>query len=341
MRIGVIVLAVMLMGLQAIAGEKPTAQELLDKFAQNADKIDTSFITQSKGTSVFNNQFSGAVAWMSGKKERHGLTEFRTDGKRLKMITQQWGTFFSGNKPIWRSEQDAQYASHTYDGDKGYQYVAVGKDPGGVHIISDKKGWLTVNQELSAMPTVSTLMGHLAGDNERFDRILKKAAPGQVTVRDKMEYLNGTAHYVIDAKTEYGQYTIWLNPEKGYNFTKAEYLKKSGDRYNGIKLSGSQRKNIIENTAFLDVNGVWVPSKGREQTEHIFKTSKSEGLTKGTVDIELTSIVINPDHDALGSFKIDDIRDGARVLLIGGPPGWFIWKDGKAIPDPAKVNKSK
>lgn len=48
-------------------------------------------------------------------------------------------------------------------------------------------------------------------------------------------------------------------------------------------------------------------------------------------EVELTSILINPDHDALNSFTIDDIKDGA-VAMLDGIPIFYKWYGGELEP---------
>ncbi len=317
---------------QTISMAGPTAKELLDKFTETVDKTHTSFITKSKIKIVSNNKHSGEWAYLSGKKTAYQLRDFRTDGERIKSIRQRWGDFIgSDGKLHFRPESEKDYGSDTYNGEKGYDYAALHNSPVRLTII--RKGpekAFPINIMLAYSNHVSECFGYLEGDIERFDRILKKARTRRISVRDKMEDLNGTAHYVIDAKTRNGQYTIWLNPEKGYNFSKAVVVREPGDLYMGrSKVDRECQKNyIIENTKFTDVNGVWVPVEAKMR---IHDTLPGGDYVKFTKDVELTSILIDPDHDALDSFSIDDIKDGVRVLFRGGPPGKYIWRDGKAV----------
>ena len=70
----------------------------------------------------------------------------------------------------------------------------------------------------------------------------------------------------------------------------------------------------------------------------IYSTSPGGDYIKIITDVELTSILINPDHDTLGSFLIDDIKEGAFALFTGGdPPGKYIWREGKVVADVDKV----
>jgi len=49
-----------------------------------------------------------------------------------------------------------------------------------------------------------------------------------------------------------------------------------------------------------------------------------------------TTIQINPDHDALNSFSIDGIKNGATTMITGAS-GRYFWRDGKVIDKDGKV----
>ncbi len=327
-------LLVLLLPTVSMAG--PTAKELLGKFTETADKTHTSFITKSKTVMKLDNNYSGEWAYLNGEKTKYILQEFRTDGERMKRIRYMWGEFATPDGDIVRPESDKTYVSETYNGDKRYQYARPHDSAG--NVIVELKGpgkiW-TIDKRLAHGNNISECFGYLEGDVERFDRILKRAGTGQVSVRDEMEDVNGTAHYVIDAKTRNGQYTIWLNPEKGHNFSKAVVVREPGDLVKGRYEvePGGKNRYYIETTQFIDVNGVWVPAKAKMR---VHDTLPNGDQVKHTKDVELISILIDPDHDTLDSFSIDDIKDGAMVYYKDGPPGWYIWRDGKAV---AKIDK--
>lgn len=310
---------------QMVALATPSAQELLGKFTETVDKAHTSFITQSKVDTISYHKYSGEWAHLSGKKERYCVIEFRTDGKRVKLIRQ------AATDPV----KEKSYRSDTYDGDKRYQFLGFkgpqAKFPGSLILDVKSPGKsFEIDSMLAYEDALSKSFGYLNGDIERFDRILQDAEPGQISVKEKMEDINGTAHYVIEAETKSGSYRIWLNPEKGYNFSKAILVKKPGDYLMGKKdnvLPGCTMRFVIENQEFRQVDGVWVPAKA---TAKMNDTFPDNGHVKINMEIELISMLINPDHDALDSFSIDDIKEGS-LTVIEGVPGDFRWNNGKAV----------
>ena len=61
--------------------------------------------------------------------------------------------------------------------------------------------------------------------------------------------------------------------------------------------------------------------------------------------IKITEMILNPDHNALGSFYLDDIRNGAIVTIgwdresqrMRGHKGKYKWQDGQVIDKDGKV----
>ena len=103
-------------------------------------------------------------------------------------------------------------------------------------------------------------MGFFNGDYERIDTVLRQA--DSISVRTEMAQIGDLQCYVIDAATKRGKYTVWIDPEHGYNIAKAE-VRRSGDRndlHYGTRLKKDD--NIftsLENVRFERIDDVWVP----------------------------------------------------------------------------------
>ena len=317
---------------QAVAMAVPTVEELLDRCAETLDKTHTSFITQSKiQIRDYVMHRTPEAALMNGERDKFLTKEFRTDGNRMKMITQLWGGSLGPENRDTHSENEKQYSSHTFDGERRYDHNRPYDGAGSVSISDNfkKKNPNFLDIEFAYGDPTSQSFGYLIGDVERFDRILKEAKPEQMSV--KKEELNGTVHYLIDAKTNNGRYRIWLNPERGYNFSRAIVVREEGDTHFGrYKVEpGTSKRSVVENTEFKKVDDLWVPVKTKSKMND---TLSNGGHMKSDFEIELNSIVINPDHDALDSFSTDDIKDGAKARIRGIRIN-YIWSNGELVPD--------
>ena len=70
--------------LASVAGAGPQVNEVLDKYSQTQDKA-RSFIATTQSSMKRNGTYSGEHAHYTGKRQRHYLSEFRTDVDRVFM----------------------------------------------------------------------------------------------------------------------------------------------------------------------------------------------------------------------------------------------------------------
>jgi len=320
--------------LNAVAIAELTAEQVLDKCTETLDKTYFSFITQATSHLQLQQRYSGARAFMTGKEEKFAIQEFKTDGERMKVISQQWGDTYSlgdGETRRFRPKDESNYNIDIYDGDKRYEHVRVGEDPGTliVHTNNPEKSMYSLNAQIAQKNCVSQCFGYFRGDLDRFDRIIREDGTQKMTVQE--EELNGTLHYVIEADTKRGKYKVWINPEKEYHFSRALLVKKTGDLYSANYPCpvGMAQRTVVENTEFKSIDGLWVPIKAISKTNDAYPGG---GYIEGTQEMELTTIQINPDHDALNSFSLDEIKDGARALIPDVPIQYY-WNNGELVPN--------
>ncbi|MHC4620330.1 MAG: hypothetical protein ACYTEQ_21485, partial [Planctomycetota bacterium] len=186
----------------------PTAIELLDKCAHGQDKIKSIIV---KG------QYS--IEWFSvkgrariGGKTRRAF-EFRSDGDRKYFHVAKWGYINPRLPNVARP--DAQHLIRLYDGKSYVKYSLT--DVRQIDLADDgTHAWGN-----------SPLMGSLFGAYERVDSILRGCR--RISVRDTLERVGRSHCYVIDAVTQRGRYTVWIDPQHGYNIARAELSGGKGD----------------------------------------------------------------------------------------------------------------
>ncbi|GAG20694.1 unnamed protein product, partial [marine sediment metagenome] len=162
-----------------------------------------------------------------------------------------------------------------------------------------------------------------------FDTILRK--DNSVKVLKKMEKINGSDCFVIVADTKYGKYKIWLDPNHGYHIAKAVVERGPGDfvqATNYTHLKGTKDAHIIQNTRFKKFDGIWIPI---ESTFIRNVKYPKDDWCKNRSHKKVTEVILNPDHEALSSFVPDDIKNGARVGVVGVKGIRYRWQDGKVV----------
>lgn len=147
------------------------------------------------------------------------------------------------------------------------------------------------------------------------------------------ETLSGTSCFILEAKTKYGTFTVWIAPEKGYNALKY-IVRKSGHDIlrDDIHIEDQGITEWVEVVDSIDVrkiDGVFVPISGKLTG----KTKAGDEWESTThVKAKRSEIVLNPDFKALGAFKIS-FPEGTEVTHEDIPGLRFRWTKGKFVPD--------
>jgi hypothetical protein len=146
---------------------------------------------------------------------------------------------------------------------------------------------------------------------ERVDAIVRKAK--EVSVRDNMGKAGESSCYIIDAVTEHGKYVLWLNPERGYNIIKAQFLQGEGDlswNYEPLNKGKSYHRSL-RNVRLEEIDGLWIPV----EADYEYKwTGANAHHYKGHV--KRTEVKLSPEFGP-DAFKANDIADWAPIELSG------------------------
>jgi len=314
-----------LVSLQVTVAERPSASELLAKYGETQDKLQ-SFIMKSEDSVETTGSFFRST---ERKKKTYFSSELRFDGQRISIRNHLWGDF--GLRSNLVSEDKPQYQSFLWNGDDYFQYskspTSTARPHGIVKIDHSRK---YAKSLIGRGYNGADLLGFLAND-ERIDAMLQQA--DTISVRDRMEPAGraGPPCYVIDAVTKHGKCTLWIDPEHGYNIAKAEVRKKAGDMMLGQALEGkASYRCSLNNVCFAKIENVWVPMEAEMEGLRTYRDGSFHGARQHHKRIE---VILNPDHDSLGSFVPDDIENGAEVLDLSVEGILYTWQDGKLIPN--------
>lgn len=296
------------------------ALKLLDKYAETQDKL-KSYILKAAVWTDYEHRKDG----QDGKGKIHAEIELRFDGSRRRLrCRQRWWHDEGHNTPRDRPG----YRSSLCEGDVGLDYVTGSENkPGTVHFRIGKSIVEEMfRSNLSRGFGVPALRGFFVGDDERVDTVLRDAT--KVSLREQTERIGGSPCRVIDAETNRGDYTIWIDPRHGYNIAKAHVRIEAGDLFYGdYRLRKGERiSGSLENVCFRLVNDRWIPVEA-----DVFEIRETlpvgEGL-QSKVHYKLKDVILNPDHDSLGSFVPGDINNGSKVYLNDGE---YTWQNGKVV----------
>ncbi len=210
------------------------------------------------------------------------------------------------------SEDKDKYASSPFGTVKIYNY----------------KNNVEKGQNIYKINTRLPLQGYCYEDKERVDVMLRQA--DNLSVRNKLERIGESDCYVIDAKGKHGTYRVWIDPAHGYNIAQAEVRRTTGHLRRGNPMGGKAKLFYsLKNIRFQKIDNVWIPM---EADRKINQTYGGGRFWRSSGHIKRTEVIINPDHEALGSFIPDDIRNGAYVKIMDFPiKPHNIWRDGKYV----------
>ncbi len=316
-----------LIPLEVVAGKHPTAFELLDKYSAAADKFQ-SFILKSETSRKIN--YTGIQTIVEPRE----ITEVRYDGDRCFVEMLQWGEQ-SIKKKEFIPKEKANCVRHLRDGKWWLSYTdsEKGAEYDRVKINRTREGYKTMSTSLDYG---SFLRGFFhGGKKRRIDSILRQE--NSAYVRVDMEEIRDSDCHVIEADTKHGKYTFWIVPSHGHNIAKAEIRRNEIQYYNN-KRNSAAPKDVrqfysLKDVRFKKVQDVWTPVEG-----HVEQSTYSP---RGDVLIELhhvvTDITLNPDHDSLGSFETDFIRNGALVGIVGVKGIRYRWQDGQVVDKNGRV----
>jgi hypothetical protein len=288
------------------------AVDLLGKYKETQDKVQSVII---KCESTYEN-----TTWYE-PEVRKGVdsSEAAFDGRRIRVRFPSLGTERAFE------QEEFSYRSALWDEDSFISYMRVGDDVGDVYMRNESP-WR--DRDYPILSHDNFLWGYLADDGKRVDAVLMKAET--MSVRPEQEDVGGSPCYVIEARTPAGRYILWIDPHHGYNVAKAEVRRSEGDLHIGRPLpKGRELSFSLRNVRFERVDGIWVPMEGDSEFN---KTWGKSYYDRRKTHMKRTEVILKPDHEELGSFALDDIRNGARVRVDGTWGIRYSWEKGELIP---------
>lgn len=304
----------------------PSVSELVDKYAQALDST-SSFISDYEKTA------EGSIRLGRGSNTVKSFSrgQLRYDNQQVYEYEYRWGDWAS----LTFTEDKPHYTIGVVNSEMNYQNTKRVGDrhrPGKVIRRPRPQGQ---NITLHAHFGVSYLAGYI-GSDERLDAILRKA--DRIWVQEKTEKVGDSDCFVIEADTKYGRYTIWLDTEHGFHPAKVLHEAGEGD-YSGRHLmaKGDSAKEYLKNVRFEKVGDVWVPMEADSGSD--LRAARGD-FNKDNYHYKRTKIVLNPDHNKLGSFddplenpsNDPELTNGTRVFK-NYLPIEYTWQDGKLIPN--------
>jgi len=288
---------------QLAAAKNPTALELLDKYAETQDQFQSFRVKVSAVHRAVSKELMARQPW----KARYSTEcDGRFDKSRASVRVRSWGKI---NQTDYYKKDKPYYISDLWDGENHFQYTEACEEPvhlsiGEAKVTNMREG--VIKQKFSG----KFFMGYFFPFSERVDSILRKS--GSLSVRRTTERMGRSLCYVIDGVHEKDKYTIWLDPEHGYNIAKAVVERPRSNVPDPFSF-----RVELKNVRFKKIDGKWVPVSANLENRFDYQNGQ---YSNSSYHIKVTEMVFDPDHDELRSFVPDDIKDGAKVPFYIGSP---------------------
>jgi len=333
---GMTLIVVGAFGAGAVAAERMEPLRILQEYTKTREATRRHIIESEELRENSDTASGAAPRW-----ERNRFT-LMTDGDRVDLATE--------TEDIERDQDGAMHVlgdavrrGAIWDGTTWSVYTSVGGGSASMSNHGRKK-----DHYVAAAYGGACLDGVLPGDMRPVDTILKDA--DSVSARERLEPVNGIPCHVIVATTTSGRYTLWIDPEHGYNISRAELTKKGNDQYlgepttrvfkslpSGVRPGASARRPktreeisvVLDDVRFKRIDDLWVPIEA-----HSLMTVKLDGGKRTTVSrrhVKRTRIDLDPDFAAAKAF-IPDFPDGTEIYIEESRGIRYRWKDGKPEP---------
>jgi len=316
--------------------QRPSVNELLSRLEETLGAYTNIRAKDEVVTRVTGTAHGNKPAWFKDE------VDFRYDGQRYDIIRRSWRDLDGDNAPT--PVEAAQNYRQMWDGEHIFDHWFFDGDD-----VSNVDSAVTISIDVDSyghnVPYYNSavLLGIMGSDLRPVSEILREA--DELNLRDGMDMVGESDCYVIEVSGKNGQYTLWIDPQHGYNIAQAKVRKREGDivfgepmgqREDSVKVSELLPQALaitrydfeLSNVKFEKVGDKWVPVAG--QADVVLERGK-DNLTEYTRRHERTLVDIDPDFEAIGAF-VADLPDGLKIMIPEAPGVQYVWQDGRAVP---------
>jgi len=298
--------------IQAFAAEKLSVSELMDRLTSSQDKL-RSLVAKTEEI-IVSTESTSPKTYITRR-----ISEVKIDGNKSHQYWYRWRNLPAEDAPT--PIKDANCFFKLWDGNCYIEYYKPMKAPDvrSAYVTRDEKH---IQDNVRIGYPHSPFLGIRYSDYERIDSVLRQA--DSISVRDELEKVDSVACYVIDAKAKSGDYTVWLDPEHGYNVAKVNIQLGPNNLYNGKRLDSNESDSLsVQNIRFERIDGAWIPL---EADMYSARKRQDGFIMQSAIHHKVTQIILDPDHEALDSF-VPKIENGTKVKNLDSGEN-YTWREG-------------
>lgn len=253
-------------------------------------------------------------------------SDLDVDGPRTNVSVTTWEVEQGQKKP-------AQHLRQIWDGEQYFlrqQQLGQGLRQDLVSVSREARAAERIWYKTIAVPF---LHGRAMGDNLPMVTILQNSQ--QAKVAPRLEDVDGASCHVLTADTDYGRYTLWLDPKHGSQLRRARVEKRKGNIAYGEKLPVNLGRSVltgidceIKDVQVEQINGTFVLMAATMECVELLEKGKVH-----TVQVAKRSrLELSPDFSNKRAFVLDGVPNGTPVWLMNsGDSIPRAWRDGKVV----------
>ena len=170
------------------------------------------------------------------------------------------------------------------------------------------------------------LNGIAQGDYKSIAQIMRDS--GRATLMQEKEEIDGFLCYLIESKTERGDYKIWVDAKHGFLARKIIVRREGNHLHWGEPVGDKIIEMEISNTDIKDIGESYMAT---ESTLKIRGIKRDKVIFDDSYNARLSNIELNPNFEEMGAFVMDRIPKEAKVTHLDFPGIRYIWSDAGAI----------
>jgi hypothetical protein len=249
---------------------------------------------------------------------------------------------FKDDQNVWRKSSVEHKFQHLLNNKSAFSYESrIGEKPS--HIIAFTKDRWT--RGLGSIDIVGMALEGYDDQGKPIWQIIEKESYN-FWIRDSMEVVDEYQTHVLEANTKYGHYTLWVDPDYGFNARRIIVHRTGDDLMDGKPVSSPPPKLppgvkpghpwvplteyllVLDSVKIEKVGDVFLPTQGVITITRIYSNGEKV-INRKTY--KRTNIDLNPDFEAIPEAFVLDVPDGTRVVDMEAPSIKYIWQNGKVV----------
>jgi hypothetical protein len=302
------------------AKRDPAVEQCLASYERLLNKLANVYL-ELESTSEAVGRYHPPYDTLNEKKStKHFASTYATDGTRAALRSHFWG-HDRGVLQQPSTRDRAQYESVIWRPDLQTQYNAAPDKPGTLHLAEDKpeimKRAALVMEKHPGGPLVGYFGRYVAA--ERLDRVLRASQ-----IRATRETVGEQSAIRLSARSKHGLIDAYFGEQAPHPLLRVDCVKRPGDAYGKEKLPKDCRIELtIAFSEHQDLDGGAAPMHSKAVAHF---TQPFEHYLHNEQSCRITKLDLAPDFAAMKAVELTDIREGARVHVVGRPERKHTWR---------------